>query len=116
MDIKVENGDIVIENNDLVLVQGVDETSQNLLANLQTFQGEWFKDTSVGVPYMQDIFVKGTPVNIISGIFKDTIAKTDGVEEINEFELDYDNQTRQLLVKAKVTSKDGDIVLSASLP
>lgn len=117
MDIKLTDGDLAVENNELVLIQGLEETAQNLFVNLKTYQGEWFLDQSIGMPWFQDILIKGQPINIISGLIKDAIVNTDGVTELNKFELDYDNETRTMTLDAKAKSANGDIVLqNVSLP
>lgn len=48
-----ETGDLAIESNRLVLVDGVDEIRQNWLIAVRTIRGEWFLDQEIGVPYVQ---------------------------------------------------------------
>jgi hypothetical protein len=112
MDIRLLNNDISIENNDLVLIQGAEETSQNLSVNLRTFLGEWFLNTSIGVPWFQEILIKGNSTQQIESIILNQILSTNGVRNVSEFSIELDNSTRELTVNATVQSEDGDIILN----
>lgn len=79
--------------NDLVFVNGkatVTQTqseivTQRLKITLSTFLGEWFLDTSIGVPYFQQIFGKGRTKSAVDVIFQRIIANDPGVIEIRNF-------------------------------
>lgn len=79
--------------NDLVFVNGqatVTQTQSEIVAQrlkitLYTFLGEWFLDTTVGVPYFQQIFGKGRSKAAIDVIFQRFISNDPGVIEIREF-------------------------------
>lgn len=79
--------------NDLVFVNGVSKVTQTqsevvaqrLKITLYTFLGEWFLDTTLGVPYFQQIFGKNRSKNAIDVIFQNIIAADPGVIEIREF-------------------------------
>lgn len=86
--------DLVIINNDFVLVDGIEELVQNLKIRLWFFLQEWFLDTSEGVPFYEDIFVKNPDLNAVSSIIKDRIMSTDGITEIKNFELEYNSSQR----------------------
>ena len=48
---KMTNGDIDIENNDLVLVSGQEELRQNIENRLSVNIGEWFLNLGLGLNY-----------------------------------------------------------------
>jgi enolase len=85
--------------NDLVFVNGkttVTRTQSEIVAQrlkitLYTFLGEWFLDTTLGVPYFQQIFGKNRSKNAVDVIFQNIIAADPGVIEIREFESTMDN-------------------------
>jgi hypothetical protein len=116
MDKKLDEttGDIEVVNNDVSLTSGLAAKRQHLEQRLRTFLGEWFLDTSRGVPYFQDILVKNPNFNAVSAAFKNTILGTAGALEILEFELDFDDTVeRQLNFDTKVRFEEGDVDFSA---
>lgn len=107
------NGDIDITNNEMTLTAHLsdEEIVQSLKQNLKTFLGEWFLDLTIGLPYIQVIFVKGTPVEVIETAFKNAIIKTIGVSTLNSFDdLDLDTTTRELKVNFDVTTINGNTI------
>ncbi len=112
MDIKLVDNDISIENNDLVLIQGSEETAQNLSVNLRTFLGEWFLNTSLGIPWFQEILVKGTSIQQIESIILNAILSTNGVLNVSRFNIELDNNERQLSIDSTIQSEEGDIILN----
>lgn len=113
MDLKLDdNNDLVIEDNELVLLDGGDLVAQLLKEKLQTFQGEWFLDTSLGVPYFQDILKKQVDLSGIGNIFKDQILNTPGILGLTNFNLDYTENNRNLSLNFSVRSEDGEITIN----
>lgn len=100
-----DNGDILITNNRMSLVDGQAEVRQRLIQNLRTFLEEWFLDVNLGLPYLQLIFQKGTPPNIIEDYFKNEIINTVGVTELKSFDpVNLLEATRELEVKFSVST------------
>ena len=106
-------GDIAITNNKFTLTDNDsdEEIVQRLKQNLKTFLNEWFLDKTLGLPYLQIIFVKGTPVSVIEASFKGVIIATSGISTIERFEdLDLDAATRGLTVDFDVTTINGNTI------
>lgn len=96
MNFKLDStGDLAIENDNLVMVDGAEEIRQLLIARLQTFYGEWFLDTSVGIPYFEVIFQKGINPSIIYSVFVEAITNTDGVLELEQLDILTETGSRQ---------------------
>lgn len=113
MDFKLDdNNDLVIENNNLLLIDGADLVKQILKERLQTFLGEWFLDTDLGVPYFQDILKKGVNLKTISNVFKNEILGTPGVIELEKFNLDFTEGNRRLSLDFSVRTEDGSITIN----
>lgn len=77
-------GDIYLKNGDLAVTGDVDPTGpnpvlQDVLQRIFTFQGEWFLDNRVGVPYFQEIFRKKPTLAQIEVAFSSEILATPGV-------------------------------------
>lgn len=108
--------DIVIENGDAVLIEDVEgdpaQIEQHLKIKLWLFKGEWFLDTSVGVPYFEDILVKNPNIPNIESILKQKILSTPGVNEILEFSIAFDRQARNLTVDFKADTDFGVATVS----
>jgi hypothetical protein len=112
-----DDGDIYIENNRFKLVDRKAEIRQRLIQNLRTFFTEWFLDTTLGVPYHQVIFEKGTPISEIESLIIDEILKTNGVENLIEFKpLDLDPANRGLSVDFEVATVFGSISVETLVP
>jgi len=105
-----ESNDLVIKNNNFVMVSGDDEIRQRLLTNLRTFQGEWFLDTTIGVPYFQEIFIKNPNPETVASFIKNEILNTEGVDDIASFSIDYDAASRKFGFIFSVKTNSGNIV------
>lgn len=99
--------DLVIENFDLAIVNGVEAIKQNLGQRLQTFLSEYFLDSRIGIPYFQEIFKKKFDPIVIETAFKREIINTGGVLEILKFELLFNNAERTMTLETKVLSSSG---------
>jgi hypothetical protein len=117
MDLKLDDDhDLAIENNAVVLVSGAQEVRQRLIERLLTFQGEWFLDTTIGVPYYQDILKKAVDAAVIEAIFKTEIIETPGILELLDFDTDYSASTRQFDVAFVVRSTTGEVSVQLTVP
>jgi enolase len=93
LDIFIENdptalnfGDVVYDNTKVTVTGGTAEAvAQRLTIKLNTFLGEWFLNTTTGVPYYQQIFGKVRSKAAIDIIFRQQISSEPGVLEITDF-------------------------------
>jgi hypothetical protein len=104
-DLEVINGQVTVLNRDGSAV--VEETAQRLKLKLQTFLGEWFLDTRVGVPYFQYILEKGARPSVMREIFREIIVADEQVETLLELTLDFDPAARSLSVDFSAELADG---------
>ena len=110
--------DIVIgDDGDLSLTSDTDVTEgirQDLIARLQTFQGEYFLDevgNQVGVPWIQEIFrVKPLPLDKTDRIIRNTILATPGISTVDELKLGYLTGDRVLTVDFICRTDDGALI------
>lgn len=108
------------DTNDIIFVNGqcpvtqrlTDVVAQRLKITLYTFLGEWFLDTSIGVPYFQQIFGKVRSKSTIDLIFQRVIANDPDVIEILSFESDLAASTRGYTMTFQVRVRDN----TSSLP
>jgi len=107
--------DLEILNNNLRMTTNTSQwLSCKLEARLKTFFGEWFINSTIGVPYFEQILKKQVDINNVTTILSDYIKNTRGVKELITFDVDYDNISRHYKYTFEVTSNDGTTVSGGS--
>ena len=112
MDLKLDSsGDCVFINGPLT-VAGVtnkarDVVAQRLSIRLKTWLGEWFLDTTYGIPYLTRILVKGVSKTTVDNILREEILKEPGVLEIQKFTSSFDPGTRLYNCDFIVLTREG---------
>ena len=107
MNIELQDMDIGFIDGALPMVTGIDEVRQTLTNALSSFQGEWFLDLDLGMPYFQIILQKATSLSTIEAYFLEAISSVPGVLDIETFEMDFDEKTRVLDITTRVRTSDG---------
>ena len=64
--------DIVLVDGDMLFIDNAERVAQQIKIQLLTFYGEWYLDTTWGVPYLEYILVKNPNFTIIRQIFQGT--------------------------------------------
>lgn len=93
---------------DLELVYDAEAVGQHTRQRLQTHVGEWFLDTSVGVPWLKQILGKGYDPALADAVTKACILGTDGVTEITTFSVSFALASRGLVIKSVNVLTDYD--------
>lgn len=111
-------GDLLRINGALVMTSDVDARGtnnvlQDILCRLRTFEGEWFLNINLGMPYFQRMLVKNPDLALISAAYKDTILGTPGVKSLDKFTLDVDRLTRRLFISFACTTVSGKVSYSS---
>ena len=113
-------GDIAVDDQgQMVLVTGQEEIREHSGQRLKTFFGEWFLDTTLGIPYFDEIFEKGQNVNDIDAIFINEILATPGIIRLLEFDIDIpDLASRQMVLeyKAQTTESLEPLIVETAVP
>lgn len=99
--------DIYIDSGELPMVTGIEEMRQLVGQVLRSFQGDWFLNFDLGMPYYQEIFRKATSISDIEGIFLDVISSISGILDITKFDLDFNASDRSLNVLFTARTTDG---------
>jgi len=82
--------------------------SQKIENVLSTFQGEWFLDVDLGIPYFDRILIKKADLDDVNNIFLIAITSISEVQEVIEFNTTFDGATRKYTVTFKVRAEDVD--------
>lgn len=110
---RLNDGDLWIDHNDLVLVEGTEELAQCCEIVLGTNQGEWFLNPSLGIDFSK---LNGKMINqeeakeeIRKGLRQEIRIKT-----IDEITVNLDTKSRESLITFTATSEDGEVVSSGT--
>jgi hypothetical protein len=80
------------------LTDGAERIGQQIKITLLAFLGEWFLDTSFGVPYIESVQIKSPDRASIESIFRARILDVPGVQRVRRLELQIERQLRILRV------------------
>lgn len=109
------SGDLDLTGDALALTPTFTEAiSQHIKIRLRFFLGEWFLNTSLGIPYFERIMVKTPDLQAISAIFQEAITETAGIDSVLQFKLDLDTITRALTVTFTAKMVGSDEILDFS--
>lgn len=100
---------------DGALIEGPQRITQQIKCTLLTLYGEWFLDTSFGVPYLESIMVKNPNRSEIEAILKDRIIDVPDVTGVRQMAIQIDREMRTLSVEFVATTDYGDLPISIPL-
>lgn len=83
----------------LALVTDAEAVGQHAKQRLMTYRGEWFLDTSAGLPWVQSILVRPFDAAVAASYVKSETLGTPGVTGILAFDATVDAATRGYLVR-----------------
>jgi hypothetical protein len=99
--------DLVFANGACPVTQfPVQTVAQRLFIRLRTFKGEWFYNTTYGIPYFQRVFTKTTK-SAVDAIFQDQILSETGVKRITEFTSNLNSANRRYTLSFRVLTTSG---------
>lgn len=101
--------DLVIDpaTGDLQLLSAARRIAQQIKVTLLVFLGEWFLDTSFGMPYLESILVKNPRLGTINAVFRARIIDVPGVIRVRRLEFDIDRVQRALTVTFEAETTEG---------
>jgi hypothetical protein len=96
-------------------VQGAERIAQHVRTRIETRRGDWYLDTTVGVPYLEEIFVKDPDLTVIRASLVGEITDVPGVQRIVSLDLTFEAGTRTLIVDFEVLTDDG-VLIGGTVP
>ena len=87
-----------------------EEITQRLKIKLLMFKEEWFLDRNYGIPYKQEIMVKGIDLDDIDDIFRLAISQEDGVDELVKYKSTWNSSTRDFIINCTIRTTNGNLV------
>jgi len=106
-DIKLDpiTHDIVLgPDGNICFVSGFNALIQKTKIRLFFFLGEWYLDTSKGVDYFKNVYVKKPNSNLIDNMIIITILEDKEIVSLLEYNMNIDNGTRQMLLHFKAST------------
>lgn len=102
--------DLEITNRDINLFDTIEDlTVQQVKINLLNFRGEWFRDVTVGIPYLQEILGRRGSKGAADTLIKNTILGTDNITSITSYNSSITTE-RGLQVVFSATTNSGEIL------
>ncbi|TDV39519.1 hypothetical protein C7405_101638 [Paraburkholderia caballeronis] len=109
------DGDYVFGGSaDDFLVNTPDAVAQAVLTRLRLLQGEWFLDTTAGMPWQTQVLGKNTMATADPAI-RQCILGTQGVTALGNYSSSYDPDTRALSVAVTIDTIYGQTTVQATL-
>ena len=103
----INNNDLILQDGDLLLIDNAERCAQQILISLQFWYGEWFLNTSEGVPYLEYILIKNPNIAHVRQVLTEAIEQVEGVQSVDSMTIDFDRQGRRLAVDYAVTTNYG---------
>lgn len=100
--------DIYFVDNGLAVVRDNEAVGQHVEQRLMAYEGEWFLDNEVGLPWIQEILGGVYDPSLAESVIKAEILDTAGVAEITSFSVRFDLATRGLGAYSIVIITDED--------
>ena len=95
----INTNDIVLQDGDIMMIDNAERVAQQIAITLRFWSGEWFLNTTDGVPYLEYILVKQPNMAHIRQILTEQIQSVEGVKAVTDMELTFDQRERSLLVE-----------------
>lgn len=102
-------GDIELVD-DLAFVDDDDDVQQGIEMALGTWLNESVYDRAQGVPYLQIIFKRGTPLASVRAIIAEQVRAVRGVADVLEVKSDFDREARTLTLAGRARTHGGRTV------
>lgn len=110
MDIKLdEDGDIYLVNGDAQTTSvGAEDLAQRLRIRLNTFQGEWFMDNTLGIDWWNRVMGKNRSKMAVDALIQDAILKEPDALQIVSYTSSISTD-RKFSCSFRVRTEDGAI-------
>lgn len=83
----------------LRLARDAEAVGQHVRQRLLSHEGEWFLDTTAGLPWMDRVLGRAFDPALAEALVKAEIAETEGVTEIEALSVSFDRRTRVMTLR-----------------
>ncbi|WP_019997240.1 hypothetical protein [Aureimonas ureilytica] len=92
----------------LALAMDAKAVGQHARQRIMAFEGEWFLDTTAGLPWFDTIFGRRENLALAEALIKNEILDTDGVTGITGLSARFDPHTRSIAVSSATVITEYD--------
>lgn len=103
------NGDVIIENNKIKMVDGAELIRQTVLTVLGTNKNEWFLNIDEGIDF-SNLLGKKKDDEIIRNEIIQGLQQVDSSFVLETFNCDFDRKNRKLTISFKAKNSAGETV------
>jgi hypothetical protein len=117
LQLDTNTNDLLFVNNDLV-VNGDPAVylPQRVRVKLQTFFGEWHRNSLMGVKYYEEILKKNPNYRTVDNIIQSTILDDDEIAKITFYEAEHNLFERKYIINVRILSIYGQEFTFDNLP
>ena len=112
--LKTVSGELVFAAGVLQLVAGQDAIRQAAECRLRTFREEWFLDTSIGVPWVEQVLGRKVAAAPVRTIVRDELLAIPGVTGLASLSVVFDPSVSSLAVTFVLQTAAGDVAGSVT--
>jgi hypothetical protein len=105
-----DDGDLLIEEDDLALALGEESINSDVDADLKLWKGEWFLDLDEGVDYRGEVFVKNPDLPGVRDMLRARVLACAGVAKVEAISIDLDKTTRVAEVDFRARGDTGLLI------
>jgi hypothetical protein len=100
----------------LETIDGDDATAQEIRTRLLFFRSESFTDQTEGIPFYEEILVKGGDLGRVRAIIRAAIASVPAIVDVPIVEVEVDRVTRAAAITWEARTNTGRRISSADFP
>jgi len=100
-----EDGELVLDSRgNIKIIEGVESLAENVDQRLKLFKGNYFMDTTKGVPYFEEIIKKPIDPGLAAAVLNNEILKEPEVTSIGRVSATLDSNNRKFKYDATINS------------
>lgn len=109
-----ENGDVIIENNNVKIVEGREELIQQIKLIFRSKQGEWFFNEEYGLNY-DNLFQKKVNLDLIRDEIKNGLSQCSAILSIDYINIEFNKNERKLKISFGATNTSNESIKSEEI-
>ena len=106
---KLHNGDLVYENGQTVMVEGVECLAQRLHNAIKLIRDSWFLDIDKGIEWLDILKTKSIPRRVIHHRITNILKRDPEVISVNYIDIIVDRTKRAMSIAFSVNSIYGEV-------
>lgn len=103
------DGDLMLVEGEAIAAHGLDAIVQLCRLYLSLWRGEWFWSTAEGIPMLETVLARGTPLEDIKAVFNQVILRVPGVRQVVSLTVDRNNAARMVNVAFVAKTDAGEL-------